>query len=139
MGALAPIGQTIQFIEAEANRVKVAITTWRASLEQRLEVRAVGAYPACLTSLEPLEWPWTRELIVDAGPWTLYMNNQKNGGDSSSCAGVISKMLEVRCVTVHQPRTPVGHASTQFWINRPGETPSQHRVLAAHAEDGRWE
>jgi hypothetical protein len=141
-GAYQPVGCWVGFIEASPDRVLEDLTQWRKGLGQELTVTASGPFPRCLDSLEPLESPWTTELLVSCGTWTAYLNNDKNGGDPTSAASLLARHLNVRCVIAgHSPRYGPGHGGTQIWITGPdGVPPLMYvRTLAATSTDGRWE
>jgi hypothetical protein len=62
-------------------------------------------------------------------------------GDPAPAIGYLARLPRTRAViAVNQPRTAVGHASTQFQLLGPdGDPPPMYRrTIAAHAEDGRW-
>jgi hypothetical protein len=141
-GALAPIGLSTSFLRRPMQEVRDALLTWRREeLHQTIEETRPARFPACVSVLEPLEAPWTTELIVDCGDWTAYLNNGIDGGDPSAAAPYLGVRLGCDCiVAVHAPPHGPGHASTQLRISGPdGEPPSMRvRTIAAHAEDGRW-
>jgi hypothetical protein len=142
-GPFSPIGWSVGWVEVPLPGVVDALLAWRRSLGAELEVEAVGRrWPECLHHLEPLEAPWTSELLIGhRDSWTCYLNNDLNGGDPDPATGYLSKLLGARAViAVHQPVTSVGHASTQFQLLGPdGEPPLMYRrTIAAHAEDERW-
>lgn len=137
-GSLSPAGLTVSFLEAPLSRVVERLTTWREGLGQSLEVS-----PADLSSLRglPFESPWTREVLLDCGDWTAYLNNDIGGGDPTAAAPYLSAALGVRCViAMHAPPHGPGHASTQLWLLGPdGVPPLMYvRTISAIAEDGRW-
>jgi hypothetical protein len=141
-GPWSPIGWSVGFVEADLTTVVDTLLHWRQGLGQKLRVdRELPRYPQCLRRLEPLQAPWTRELLIGHGNgWTAYLNNDRNGGDPWP-ASYVARLLGVHCViAIHMPRTKVGHASTQLQLLGPeGEPPLLYvRTLAAHAEDGRW-
>jgi hypothetical protein len=141
-GAASPLGISIGFIEASFAMVLEAHTEWWRELELDFSVsRELSPFPACLDSLLPLQTPPNRVLLIAHGRWTCHLTNPRSGGDSVSAVGHLSRLLDVHGVLAsHRPRSPVGHASTQFeYFGPEGEPPLQYiRSLAAHAEDGRW-
>jgi hypothetical protein len=140
-GAWSPIGWVVGFIEAPHAAVLAEDQEWRSGLGQELEISTSTPFPECLELLEPLEAPWTTELLVDCGPWTAYLNNQKNGGDPTSAASQLAARLGTRCaIAMHAPRYGPGHGGTRLWMSGPdGEPPLMYtRTLCAVAEDGRW-
>lgn len=142
-GAFSPIGWEVGWVELPLPSVMDPLLTWRRSLGARLQVRALGqSWPRCLRDLEPLEEPWTSELLIGhGGAWTCYLNNGLDGGDAFPAVGYLAQLLSARAViAVHQPVRAVGHASTQFQLLGPdGEPPLMfRRTIAAHAEDGHW-
>ena len=141
-GPSSPLGWAVGFVEAGLAEVIDNLTSWRRRLRQDISVTPNTApYPECLRLLDPLQSPWTQELLVEMDGWTAYLNNDLNGGDPFPASSRVSEHLGTRCVVaVHQPRTSSGHASTQLQVLGPeGEPPLMYiRTLAAHAEDGRW-
>jgi hypothetical protein len=143
-GELSPLGWTLGWIKAPLPDVLGALTVWRedGSGKRRKTRPAKEPWPECLQQLFPLEAPWTTELFVEHGSeWTCYLNNDSNGGDAFPVVGRLSAQMGVSAViATHQPKVPVGHASTQFELFGPdGDPPLMYvRTLAAHAEDGRW-
>jgi len=142
-GRYSPIGWSVGWMAAPLPDVLSALVRWRRDLGADLDVQDLGqCWPECLERLDPLEAPWTTELLVShGGRWTCYLNNDLNGGDPFPATGYLARLLEVRAVIcTHQPMTPAGHASTQFELLGPdGEPPLMYRrTIAAHAEDGRW-
>lgn len=140
-GARRPVGSFVGFIEAPHAVVLAEDETWRRRLGQDVEVSSPTPFPDCLELLEPLESPWTSELLIDCGPWTAYLNNQRNGGDPTSAASYLANRLGVRCVlAMHSPLHGPGHSDTQLWMHGPdGEPPLMYtRTISAVAQDGRW-
>ena len=91
--------------------------------------------------LDPMEAPWTTELVVDCGEWTAYLNNFINGGDITAVAPAVGRLLNTVCVGAqHTDRYGPGHAATKLWLQGPdGEPPLMNiRTLSAHCQDGRW-
>lgn len=138
-GRLAPLGCTVAFIDRGCDEVLSEIKTIRS--ERELAVGGPLAFELAIAQLDPMEAPWTTELISDCGAWTGYLNNFVNGGDPSAIAPALARRMEARCVTaVHIPKYGPAHASTQFLFEGPdGQPPLMGiRSLAAHCEDGRW-
>lgn len=137
-GSLRPIGCAISFLDAPLAEVLEAVLDVRG---ERCEVSIPMPLPACAWSLDPMEAPWTKELLVACERWTAYVNNGINGGDLTAIAPAIAQKRGWRCVGAeHMPTYGPGHAATQLWMQGPeGEPPLYYvRTLAAHAEDGRW-
>jgi len=139
-GRWAPLGSVVQFVEAPLDAVVSTLVDWRQGLGPALDVRETTEFPQALHALEPLQTPWTAELLF-AMPrgWTAYLNNGRNGGDPS-VAGMLARRLDVlHLVAIHNDRPGAPHASTQLWMHGPGgEGPLKHiRSLAAYKEDGR--
>jgi hypothetical protein len=142
-GPWSPIGWSVGFVEADLTTMADTLLHGLQGLGHDLRVdRELPRYPQCLRRLEPLQAPWTRELLIAHGQrWTAYLNNDRNGGDPWPACSVVAELLGVHCViAIHQPPTRVGHASTQLQLLGPeGEPPLRYvRTLVAHAEDGRW-
>lgn len=141
-GDEAPIGWSIGFVAAPFVQVLESLISWRRAQGIAVEVRRnVPAFPGCLRALDPLESPWTTELLVGHGPaWTLYLNNHVNGGDPAPTTSYLAEIMAVRAViAVHQPMTPLGYASTQFRLVAPGAPAGEfERALIAHAQENRW-
>jgi hypothetical protein len=140
-GAASPIGCGISFIDRPVDVVQEAVLAVRACAPVPCEVLAARPLPDCLDDLDPMENPWTVDLVVDCGDWTAYLNNGLDGGDITAIAPAVARQLEARCVVAQHigPYGP-GHAATQLWLMGPdGVPPLMHvRTLSAHAEDGRW-
>lgn len=138
-GELAPIGYTISFLQRPVEDVLEAINDVRA--DATLEVTEVGELPESADVLDPMEAPWTTELVIDCGEWTAYLNNFVNGGDITAIAPAIGRILNTVCVGAeHTDRYGPGHAAAQLWLQGPhGEPPLMYvRTLSAHCQDGRW-
>lgn len=138
-GRLLPIGCTVAFIDQDIARVREAVIDARPDVQmQMVEPRPV---PDCLAILDPMEAPWTAEVLIDCGRWTTYLNNDIDGGDITAIAPAVARALKATCVSAeHVPPYGPGHASTQLWIAAPdGEPPLMYRrTISAHCQDGRW-
>ena len=142
-GAFSPLGWAVGFVEAPHKAVVEALLAWRRDLGADLDVVDVlPAWPGCLQNLDPLESPWTTELLVPhAERWTAYLNNHVNGRDPWPVSSYLARVLRTRWVIAeHQPMTRHGHASTQLWLGgSDGQPPLGYlRTITAHAGDGRW-
>lgn len=138
-GSLAPLGCCVAFIARPCDEVLAEIETVRAGRE--LECIGPVGFEMAASHLDPMEAPWTTEVVVDCGAWTAYLNNFINGGDPSAIAPAVARRLDATCVTaVNVPRYGPGHASTQFLLQGPAGRPPLMaiRTLAAHCQDGRW-
>lgn len=138
-GSARPIGSAIAFIECPIGDVRAAIDEIRA--EATIEVAGPMPFADALRRLDPMQAPWTKEVVADCGRWTAYVNNFVNGGDPSAIAPALAQRLGVACVTAeHTKRYGPGHESTQLWMQGPtGRPPLMGiRSLAAHCADGRW-
>jgi hypothetical protein len=141
-GAASPVGWWVSFLETGSERLTEALMRWREELGQTVTPSGAEAFPGCLGLLEPLETPWTAELLIDCGHWTAYLNNAIDGGDPTSAAPHLATMLGVRCVVAgHSPLYGPGHGGTQLWVLGPdGEPPLMYRrTIAAVSTDGSWE
>jgi hypothetical protein len=141
-GTLAPLGLTVSFLRARFDTVRSALLTWRRDeLHQTVEETGPIGFPECTKSLDPLEAPWTVEVLVDSGEWTTYLNNGIDGGDPTASAPYLATRLACDCVvSMHAPPYASGHAATQLWLIGPGGKPPlmHRRTISAYAEDGRW-
>lgn len=142
-GRLAPLGWSIGFVQAPHTVVRDHLLAWRRRLGAYLTERnKLPAWPDCVEHLQPLEAPWTSELLVaHNAAWTAYLNNDINGGDPWPPTSYLADQLGVPWViATHHPMTAVGHASTAFALGGPGgEPPLRYiRTIDAHAEDRRW-
>ena len=138
-GRLAPVGCTAAFIDRTADEVRTEIESLRGRTQ--LQVTGPIDFEEALVRLDPMEAPWTSEVVADCGGWTCYANNGLNGGDPTAIAPAVALRMSATCITaVHMPPYGPGHASTQLWLQGPGgEPPLMYiRTLAAHCEDGRW-
>jgi hypothetical protein len=102
-GTFAPAGMCASFLCAPVSDVLDRLTTWRQALAQRIDVRP--ARPGdVVSSLEPFEAPWKRELLFDSGEWTTYLNNSIDGGDPTAAAPYLAKALGIDLfVAIHTP------------------------------------
>jgi hypothetical protein len=135
-GRLAPIGWSMGFLEAPIEPASERLRAWRNGLGVSYKMRrSEASWPDCLLALEPLETPWTSEILVSHGAtWTAYLNNDIGGGDPFPITSHLARLLDVRWViATHQPMTSHGHASTQLWLGGPhGEPPLNYvRTIAA--------
>lgn len=140
-GPLSPVGWHVGFVEAPLEITVDRLLLWRRDLGSDLDVSDVPRWPDCLSMLDPLESPWTTELLVAHGGWTTYLNNGINGGDPWPATSYVAELLDVRWVVAsYQPWTVEGHATTQLQLGGSGGEPPLRlvRTIAAHAEDGRW-
>ncbi len=141
-GSASPIGSAVNFIEAPFPLVLAALTAFRAATDLgTFELKESASLRECLDALDPMEAPWTMELLVDCGRWTAYLNNGLGGGDPTSAAPVLARDLDARAVmAMHVPLHAPSHPATQLWVIGPeGAPPLMHvRTLAAHSTDGRW-
>lgn len=139
-GALRPIGCSISFVDRSLEETLAAVEEIHAQ-SGRYEVTAPAPLPRCAGFLDPMEAPWTRDLVLDCGRWTAYLNNFIGGGDSTAVAPAVARRMGARCIiATHMPLFGPGHAATQLELLGPdGEPPLMYvRTLAAHAEDGQW-
>ena len=139
-GEASPVGMAVQYINAKSDRVLDELVAWRQHIGQKPETIDAGEFPASLRSLEPLEWNWTRELVMPCGiNWTAYLNNRTDGGDTSTGGSFIARQLRVRHVMARNSLREAGHQSTQFVVTPPdGWGNPGSRVLVAYCLDGRW-
>lgn len=138
-GALAPIGSTVSFVDRPARVVLSAIEAIRA--RRPIEMEPAGRLPESARVLDPMEAPWTVELVIDCGEWTAYLNNFIGGGDLTAVAPAVAQRLGADCVGVeHTGLYGPGHAGTQFWLQGPGGAPPLNyiRTLSAIRQDGSW-
>lgn len=136
---LAPIGSAISFLRRPAPDVLDVINDIRA--DATVEVTEAGQLPRSAHVLDPMEAPWTTELVIDCGAWTAYLNNSIGGGDITAIAPAIGRILKTACVSAqHKDPYGPGHAATQLWLQGPGGKPPLMyiRTLSAHCQDGRW-
>lgn len=139
-GELAPVGGGVAFLDRPLDEVVAALVEWKTGLEQKLETSPGGAFPHCLTALDPVQSPWTVELLIEHGDWTAYLNNSRDGSDLSN--DYLSRVLDCRWVSgQHHPRLAAGHAITEFKMAGPeGTTPGMNiRTVYSYAADGRWD
>lgn len=138
-GELVPLGGTVSFLRRPSADVVEVIKDIHA--ESRLEVTEVGSLPDSVRVLDPMEMPWTTELVIDCGEWTAYLNNAIGGSDITAIAPAVGRIMNTVCVSAqHKLRYGPGHAATQLWLQGPGGKPPLMyvRTLSAHCADGRW-
>lgn len=139
-GESSPLGQSIQFVEADFETVLDEHLKWRRSLN-KIKVSRPRPLQKAFDEFLPFESPWTRELLFRCGRWTAYLNNWVNGGDTSASILVTARELNVRhVVALHSNRNSAGHASTQLWVHADHEYPFRgSRTISAYPVDGRWQ
>lgn len=139
-GDASPVGWWVTFVEAPMDEVEGWLA--RRWFDGRpFTVAEPGDYPTCLGALEPLESPWTKHLLTDAGGWTMHLSNSLLGGDPSAPGPVMSRHLDCRVVVAgHSPRHGPGHEGTALWLFGPdGEPPLRYvRTVQVDCADGRW-
>lgn len=138
-GELAPLGYAVSFLQRPVADVLTEIQSIHS--DANLNVTEVGQLPWSARVLDPMEAPWTTELVIDCGDWTAYLNNSIGGGDMTAIAPAVGQSLGTVCVGAqHTDRYGPGHAATQFWLEGPdGVPPLMYiRTLSAHCNDGRW-
>ena len=139
-GEASPVGWWVTFVSSPIGEVEEWLTT-RWFDGRVVTVVEPGSYPACLAELEPLESPWTKHLLVEAGEWTMHLSNSLAGGDPSAPGPVISQELKCRVLVAgHSQRHGPGHEGTALWVFGPdGEPPLQYvRTVQVDCADGRW-
>lgn len=138
-GELVPVGSSVSFLQRPCADVLEVIGGIRA--DTMLDVTEVGSLPASARVLDPMEAPWTTELVIDCGDWTAYLNNAIGGSDITAIAPAVARMMNTVCVVAqHTLQHGPGHAATQLWLQGPGGKPPLMyvRTLSAHCRDGRW-
>jgi hypothetical protein len=139
-GVLAPAGLSTSFVHAEFAAAVDALTQWRRSVGQEVELSPIDL-GMTLASIEPFEAPWTKELLFDCGEWTAYLNNGIDGGDPTAAAPSLANELGVDLlVAIPAPPHGPGRSSTQLWVLGPSGTPPlmYRRTVSADCADGRW-
>jgi hypothetical protein len=138
-GSLRPLGGAVSFIDAPFTDVLAAVLEVREG--RRFDVSPSAPFPQCVWALDPMEAPWTKELVIDCDGWSTYLNNGISGGDLTAIAPAVAQRHGWQCISAeHMPRFGPGHAATQLWIQGPSGTPplGYVRTISAYAEDGRW-
>lgn len=136
-GSTRPLGCAVSFLGGPFEDVVAAVT----EVHGRCEISESGRIPDGVRRLDPMEAPWTTELVIECDGWTAYLNNFIGGGDLTAIAPAVARTKGWRCVGAqHVPRHRPGHAATQLWVQGPdGEPPlGRVRTISAHATDGRW-
>lgn len=139
-GSASPIGWWVTFIAAPLDDVGRWLRQ-RWFEDRPHTVSDPGPYPACLGALEPLESPWTRHLLVEAGEWTMHLGNSLLGGDPSAPGPVVCRELGCRVVVAgHTQRHGPGHETTALWVLGPEGPPPLRfvRTVQVQCTDGRW-
>ncbi len=141
-GSLSPLGLAIAFLDRPLPEVRDALTTCRVdSLGQAIGTDDALSFPDSVRALDPLEAPWTTELLIDCGKWTCYLNNGIDGGDPTAAAPYLTRTLSCQCVIGHHvPPFGPGHCSTRFSLLGPSGAPplGYLRVISAHRHQGGW-
>lgn len=141
-GSARPLGCWVTFVDRPYEMFLEALMGFHAETADHTFVltdpEPVGA---ALRHLDPMESPWTVEMVVDCSFGIAYVNNKIGGGDPTAHAPVVARRLDARAIQAeHMPKYGPGHAATQLWIQGPdGEPPLMYeRTLSAYATDGRW-
>jgi hypothetical protein len=137
-GSARPVGCTVSFIDTSAEDILDALRELRG---KAIRVSSRTDLLGCLSALDPMQAPWTKEAIVDCGDWTAYVNNGINGGDLTAIAPALAREHGWRCIGAeHMPRYGPGHAATQLRIQDPAGPPPLRllRTITSYAQDGRW-
>jgi hypothetical protein len=142
-GGLWPLGWSVGYVEADLSSVVEAFSSWMKELRRRARVTQLdGPLVDQLATLEPLEAPWTRELLVGTtGAWTAHFSNSIGGGDSWPRVSYLAGQLETRwVVATHIPPRQYSLPATQLWLGGPsGDSLGYVRTIAAGVFDGgRW-
>ncbi len=138
-GYYAPITFSWGFLDAPIARVEEAIVKWNISLNRKTNMHsAVSNLSNALNRLDPLETPWTKELLIcTESSWTAYFNNQSIGGDPFPPVSYLSKLIGCRSLIVSS--CPDG--SSAFWLTGAKQTDFlnvERAVLALNDGGSRW-
>ena len=138
-GEFAPITHSWGFLEAPLAAAGERLRQWRVSLRCKAAVRSSsGNLGTALSLLDPLETPWTKELLIcTKSPWTAYFNNQWIGGDPFPPVSYLSQLLGCRGLIVQT--FPDG--SSGFYLTGAEQTDFlnvQRAVSALNDGDSRW-
>ena len=138
-GYFAPITYSWGFLDAPLSDVSETLIKWRLSLKRRVKARSVsGDLSDALKLLDPLETPWTKEILTSTkSPWTAYFNNQHIGGDPFPPVSYLSQLLGCRGLIVIT--SPDG--SSGFYLTGAGQTDFlnvKRCVLALNDGNSRW-
>ena len=138
-GYFAPISYSWGFLDAPLADVSDTLTKWRLSLKRKVKMRfANGNLPDALELLDPLETPWTKELLINTkSPWTAYFNNQHGSGDPFPPVSYLSQLLGCRGLIVQT--SPDG--SSGFYLTGAEQTDFlnvKRCVLALNDGSSRW-
>jgi hypothetical protein len=142
-GGLWPLGWSVGYVEADLSSVAKAFSSWMKALRQRARVTELdGPLVDQLATLEPLEAPLTRELLVGTtGAWTAHFSNSIGGGNSWPRVSYLADRLETRwVVATHIPPHQYSLPATQLWLGGPsGDSLGYVRTIAAGVfDEGRW-
>jgi len=142
-GGLWPLGWSVGYVEADLSSVAKAFSSWMKALRQRARVTELdGPLVDQLATLEPLEAPLTRELLVGTtGAWTAHFSNSIGGGNSWPRVSYLADQLETRwIVATHIPPHQYSLPATQLWLGGPsGDSLGYVRTIAAGVfDEGRW-
>jgi len=138
-GHYAPITYSWGFLDAPILTVNDTLVKWRSALKRRTKVQfASGDLHDALSLLNPLETPWTKELLICTNSaWTAYFNNQSIGGDPFPPVSYVSQLLGCRSLIVSS--FPDG--SSAFLLTGAEQTDFlnvERAVLALNDGNSRW-
>ena len=77
---------TVSFLDRPVESVLEELVSWKEGLGRSLVVDRHESLVTGIAALDPMEAPWTTELVVDCGDWTAYLNNFVDGGDPTASA-----------------------------------------------------
>ena len=138
-GYFAPITYSWGFLDAPILTVNDTLVKWHSGLRRRTKVHsACGDLQDALSLLNPLETPWTKELLIcTKSPWTAYFNNQSIGGDPFPPVSYLSQLLGCQGLIVQS--FPDG--SSGFLLTGAEQTDFlnvKRSVLALNDGNSRW-
>lgn len=131
------MGSRTGFVEVPFATALELTAGWHAELGREQSVQALP--PGLLDQLirlAPLQSPWRRELLVEAGGWTAYFNNDVRGGDPTEWVEHLARVARRRgAVATHIPEDQYPFPLTR--LDLVGAT--TRSVMAGVYDQGRWQ
>lgn len=148
LSQLAPITDTIGFLECPADEAANAFLDWQRGIQAARGVRVTasvvsGPLHEALRSLLPLTSVERRRFLFapTKSLWTAFFDNGHRGTDAFAPVSFLAQRIGCRGIRATQVReTPTAHGATilEIYGPRPTDWLNYIRSVAAAGNDGKW-